>query len=67
MDTDFKVRVEGSIWLFEPLTEIAKNFTGTDLDVQGWQWMGNAFGVDARIANNLVTALEEEGFVLEIQ
>lgn len=66
MDSDFKVRVEGSIWLFEPVTETAKNFTATDLDVQGWQWMGNAFGVDARIANDLVSSLEDEGFVLEI-
>jgi hypothetical protein len=66
MDTDFKVSVQGSIWLFEPVTETAKNFTGTDLDVQGWQWMGKAFGVDARIGNDLVSSLEDEGFVLEI-
>jgi hypothetical protein len=66
MDIDFKVRVEGSIWLFEPITQIAKNFTATDLNVEGWQWIGNAFGVDARLCDALVTALEEEGFVLEI-
>lgn len=66
MDTDFKVRVEGSIWLFEPLTEAAKEFT-SNLGLEGWRWMGNSFGIDARPANNLVTALEEEGFVLEIQ
>ena len=66
METDFKVTTHGSVWLFEPLTQIAKNFTGTDLDVQGWQWMGPAFGVDARLANDLVSALEDEGFILEI-
>lgn len=64
---DFKVTTQGSIWLFEPLTERAKNFTGTDLQVEGWQWIGPAFGVDARIANNLVSSLEDEGFVLELE
>jgi hypothetical protein len=67
METDFIVTTHGSIWLFEPVTEIAKNFTGTDLDVQSWQWMGPAFGVEARIANDLVSALEDEGFVLEVR
>jgi hypothetical protein len=66
MDVDFKVSVQGSIWLFEPVTETAKNFTSTDLQVEGWQWMGKAFGVDARIGNDLVSSLEDEGFVLEI-
>ena len=63
---DFLVRPHGTIWTFEPLNERAKNFTGTDLDVQSWQWLGNAFGVDHRVANDLVSALEDEGFVLEI-
>ena len=68
MDTDFLVTATiGSVWLFEPQSETAKNFTNTDLDVQGWQWMGKAFGVDAGIADNLVSALEDEGFVLEIR
>ena len=65
-EIDFLVRPQGTIWTFEPLTERAKNFTGTDLDVQSWQWIGPAFGVDHRLANDLVMALEGEGFVLEI-
>jgi len=68
MDADFIVNTAGgSVWTFEPVTETAKNFTGTDLDVQDWQWLGKAFGVDARIANELVSSLEDEGFVLEIR
>lgn len=67
METDFIVETHGSIWLFEPVTEIAKNFTGTDLDVQSWQWMGPKFGVDARLASDLLSALEDEGFVMEVR
>jgi len=64
---DFVVRTGGSVWQFMPLTEIAKNFTGTDLDLESWQWMGPWFCVDGRLANNLVTALEEEGFILKLE
>ena len=63
---DFLVCPQGTIWTFEPVTERAKNFTDTDLDVANWQWLGNAFGVDHRLANDLATALNDEGFVLEI-
>ncbi len=63
-EIDFLVCPQGTIWTFEPLTERAKNFTGTDLDVADWQWLGNAFGVDHRVANDLVSALEDEGFVV---
>lgn len=65
-EIDFLVRPQGTIWTFEPLTERAKNFTGTDLDVADWQWLGPRFAVDHRPANDLVTALEDEGFVLEM-
>ena len=52
--TDFVVRPHGSIWTFEPQTKTAKTFTKNDLDVEGWQWLGPAFGVDHRLASNLV-------------
>ena len=63
---DFVVHPHRSIWTFEPKTESAKRFVGTDLDVQGWQWLGPAFGVDHRLANDLIAALEGEGFVIEM-
>ena len=66
VEIDFLVRPQGTIWTFEPVSERAKEFTGTDLDVADWQWIGSAFAVDHRPANNLVAALEDEGFILEI-
>lgn len=64
-ESDFLIRTQGSVWTFEPVTETAKEFVAT-LPLEGWQWLGKAFGVDARIANQLVDDLESEGFVLEI-
>ena len=65
-EADFVVRPHGTVWTFEPQTESAKSFVRTDLEVQGWQWLGPAFGVEQRLATDLVAALEGEGFVLEM-
>ena len=63
---DFLVRPHGSVCTFEPMTERAKSFTRTDLEVQGWQCVGPTFGVDLRLVNDLIAALEGEGFILEM-
>lgn len=66
-DIDFLVRPQGTIWLFEPVTDRAREYTFTVLDVQDWQWAGPAFGVDHRIANDLIAALEEEGWRVTVE
>lgn len=66
MDNDFIVLNQGSVWTFEPVTNAAKEFVKTELPLEGWQWVGNAFGIDARIADRLANELSDEGFVLEI-
>ena len=65
-EADFVVRPHGTVWTFEPNTETAKEFTQNDLDVQSWQWLGPAFGVDKSLVNDLIAALEVEGFTLEM-
>ena len=62
---DFRVRLHGTVWTFEPLTDRAKDHATTVMDVQDWQRLGPAFGVDHRLALDLVTALEDEGFEVE--
>lgn len=64
---DFLVRPHGTIWLFEPVTDRAKEYTFTVLDVQDWQWDGPALGVDHRVANDLILALEEEGWKVTVE
>ena len=63
---DFVVRPHGTALTFEPKTDTAKGFVRTDLEVQGWQWLGPAFGVDHRLATDLVASLEGEGFSIEM-
>lgn len=63
---DFVVRPHGAVWTFEPKTDTAKCFVRNDLAVQSWQWLGPAFGVEQQLVNDLVAALEVEGFFLEM-
>jgi len=63
---DFTVRDEGTVVVFQPCNERAKNFTGTDLDIQPWQkWANDAFLVQHSIVNALISALQDEGFIVE--
>jgi hypothetical protein len=64
-DIDFLVRPHGTVWMFEPLTERAKDHALIVMEVQVWQWHGPAFGVDHRVAPDLAAALAEEGFVVD--
>lgn len=59
---DFRLRNEGSIIQFCPLTETAKNFSRAELGLEGWQWLGNTFNIDHGIAQELISSLEDEGF-----
>ena len=61
---DFKVRNAGIVWTFEPLSDNAKEFA-SGIGLEGWQWMGKTFVLDARIADNFLTNLEAEGFEIE--
>lgn len=63
---DFIVRDEGTVVIFQPQNERAKNFTGTDLDIQPWQrWANDAFVVQHSIVDALISSLQDEGFIVE--
>ena len=63
---DFRVNVFNRAWFFEPLTESAKNFTNTDLQIPPENWVENRFFVTPELGNELITSLEDEKFVIEI-
>lgn len=65
-DSDFIISNDGSVWRFQPVTQRAKNFTDTELGLESWQWLGPAFVIDANLAQQLMSSLEDEGFILEL-
>ncbi len=53
-----------TIWLFEPISQVAQEFVLENLEIADWQWSGEGFAVDRRQAFRLCEALIEEGFTV---
>lgn len=62
---DFTVMPSGSVWRFQPNTDAAKA-ESEQMGLESWQWMGPCFCVEARIAPDLISRLEENGFSVKI-
>lgn len=63
MGKDFDVENHGSVWRFTPVSESAKEKT-KEFGLENWQWMGESFVIDWRLAEQLAEILREEGFDL---
>lgn len=64
--TDFIVQNHGSIWLFQPVSEQAKELAQNDMGLEDWQWLGKSFSVDHRPAHALVQQLQDEGYEVQL-
>jgi hypothetical protein len=59
---DFQIVDHGSVVMFTPLNLDAQTFAQNELEIDSWQWMGNGFAVDHRIALGLHEYLIDSGF-----
>ncbi|WP_424360362.1 hypothetical protein [Methylocystis parvus] len=62
MTQDFLISDQTGVWLFEPLTEAAKNFVRNYLSFDELLWQEQSLVVDYRDAGALAEDLAEEGF-----
>lgn len=63
---DFLIRDEGTVVMFTPVSEAAKNFLRDNVQSEPWQWMGESLCVDHRPARELLHVLvNEEMFICE--
>ena len=65
MGADFVVSDQGTIWVFNPLTNAARVFSRNELGLESWQWLGDGFAVDHRPAILQAEQLANEGWKLE--
>ena len=63
--SDFTVVDSGSIVSFTPNTPEAKRFCEEDIEIESWQWMGESFHVDHRMASGLISFLQDNEFSLK--
>jgi hypothetical protein len=62
MTQDFLISDQTGVWLFEPLTEAARNFVLNCLSFDELLWREQSLVVDYRDAGALAEDLAEEGF-----
>lgn len=60
--SDFRIFDQGSLVMVEPVTDAAKEWVDENVQLEGWQWLGPAFGVDHRMIVVLASAIAAEGF-----
>lgn len=54
----------GSIVMIEPQTDTARQFIADHVAIEDWQWLGPAFGVDHRMADDLLRGMEAHGLTV---
>lgn len=59
---DFQIVDHGSVVMFTPLNLDAHTFAQNELEIEGWQWTGDGFAVDHRVALGLHELLIDSGF-----
>jgi hypothetical protein len=64
---DVLVHNEGTIWLFNPLSERAKAGVAEHVAAESWQWLCDSLAVEHRYAPEIVDAMLGDGLVLRAQ
>jgi hypothetical protein len=64
MTPDVLIENEGTIVMFQPVTDAARDWFSVNVQTEGWQWFGTRLAVDHRMAGSLIEGLLSEGFNL---
>ena len=62
---DVLVCDEGTIWLFNPLSERAKAWVAEHVAAESWQWLCDSLAVEHRYAPAILEAMLGDGLVLQ--
>ena len=58
---DVNLDDQGNVFLFTPISRIAKEWVAQHLSLEGWQWMGNSFGIEHRFVGPIVNGMQADG------
>lgn len=64
MTPDIQVENGGTLFLFRPLTDKAKQWLDENVQAESWQWYGPALVVDHRYAVELALGAQKDGLKL---
>lgn len=57
----------GTLWAMCPMTDAAKTWVNENVMLEGYQWLGNSFYVEARYAPALLEGMKESGLAIELR
>jgi len=61
---DVKIDNQGTIWMFHPLSETAKQWVDENVNLETYQWMGPRFAVEHRYVTDLVQGMRAAGLTV---
>ena len=64
---DLRVRTESNILILHPTNPKAHHWLSTELESEGWQWLGSGLCVDLRMAPDILTLAVEAGLTVEAE
>ena len=62
--SDFQIADQGTIILIRPLNAAARQWLDENVVSEPWQWVQGALCVETRFARDLLSEIEEAGFVV---
>ena len=65
MQPDVMVENHGTVFLFAPLSDAAKEWVRENVVLEPYQWLGPAFSVEHRYARDLAAGMQSDGLVVE--
>ncbi len=65
MTPDFYVVPGGTIVMVQPVTEDAHAWIAENASIEPWQWRGDYFVCEPRMAGDLIDVMRAEGFEVE--
>jgi hypothetical protein len=60
-ELDVNIDNQGTIFLFTPITRLAREWVEEHLQLEGWQCLGPSFAVDHRLAQPLAEDMVADG------
>lgn len=58
---DLLVRDEGTVVVFRPATDAAKEWVAENIVSEPWQWLGGRLAVDHRYADSIIQSAAYDG------
>lgn len=63
---DFQAEYHGSIAFMQPITDEARAWIAEHVQVESWQWHGDAFAVEPRMLPDLISGIKGDGLTVMV-